>query len=203
MPKPPPKSLMPILNLAATPNVDVDEFLAAMAIVDPDQLRRNAFHVLQAIPNSNSSNGTILFAAVHHAIQSDRSIFAMLADTCVRGPMPDKDAAITLRFLFDRGWAPLVIGLLVNSCAENKVICANLCRERGLYRSPMNWPYVVDMVPDAKLIRMARNLISIVSPSRDDLLALRLAAKSGSELASFLDEHLNLDIYVDSSGKKH
>ena len=188
----PPKSIQPILELASQPMTTVDELLSALFAADKELIKRNAYYVLQAIPETNLAAGMIKFSAVHHAIGSDKSLMASIADTCVRGSMPDKDASEVVGYLITQGWAPKVQGLIMNACAYGKPECVKLFHTLGLYKKPINWDYCLRSMDESHAFQMVKLLIEFVNPDRQDLLSLRLAAKQNSSISDFLDQHLNL-----------
>jgi len=191
--RPPTKAIQPLIVIASNVETTVDQLLEAMSRVDRDLLQRNAFHVLNAIPDTNLARGTVKFAAVHHTLGSESAIFAMLADTCVRGEMEDAQAHAALKFMLDKQWLNLASGLLVSAWAQGKRICAEWLASRGLYdRNDWDWHYWLRNMTDAQALEMAKTWIDLVKPERGDLIALRAAARQDSAIAGFLDRHLGI-----------
>lgn len=201
----PPKSIQPILECASQPETTVDELLLALSKVDKNQLKNHASHVLQAIPETNLAAGMIKFALVHRAIESDGSVIAMIADTCIRGPMADKDACEVVGYFINQGWMPKVPSLIIYACAYGKTECATLFNKLDLLKKPVDWDYWLRSMDESHALQMTKLLIEIVNLDRQELLALRLAAKQNSSITDFVDKRLNLNVvHIDNkSNVKH
>lgn len=199
----PPKAIVPIIELAARPETTVDALLEILRATDQDQLKRNAFHILQAIPNVNQPSGRINFAAVHHVIGSDFSVFGGLAFDCIAGPMEDDDAKSVVIFMLKQGWLRTFPGSLFHACANNKPNLAAALYAEGVRITPANWASILYDKGAEKIVQMARLYLKIASPDRDEILAMRLAAKEGSPLIPFLDEHLKLAVNTEISRTRH
>ena len=198
--KKPPQSLLPLIALAEKPGTTVDQLAASARDFELGLLRENASLVLFAIPDKDKAEGLIKFAAIHHIIGSDASVFAMLADTCARGEMADEQARRTLEYLLVEGLMPKVPGPFFGALAHGKRRCAELLFSFGLYRVPGGWGSLLTYIEADRRLQMAQLLVEVVNPPRDDLLSLRTAADSGSALALWLDQHLEVRV-VDLGGK--
>lgn len=200
----PPKSLMPLIELAQTAKTSVADLVTAARSIDTDLLARNAFHVFLAIPDKNDSGiGLIKFAAIHHLLGTDSSVFASIADTCARGQMADTEAALVLEHMLKEDWMPRVPGPLFGALAHGKTKCAELLNAHGFYRVPGGWGSLLHYIEKNKQLQMAMLLVEIVNPPRDDLLSLRTAAESGSDLAGWLDSHLGLLVVNHVNSTRH
>jgi|APLak6261703504_1056268.scaffolds.fasta_scaffold00220_25 hypothetical protein len=201
----PPKAMQSLIDLAANHDTTVDEMLAALANTDKTLLEKNAFHVLQAIPDKNMPNNIIKFASVHYVMDPASFAIASIANTAVMGNMSDKDAYSVVSYLLNNGWMRKVPSLLYFACANGKRECVEYLNKQGLYNSPVDWDYWLRAMDESQALQMAKVLIEIVKPSREDLLALRLAAKSITPMTSFLDQYLELNaVQIDNTGRnKH
>ena len=199
----PPKAILPIIELAARPETTVDNLLDALHKTDKCQLKRNAFHVLQAIPDIDLPSGRIKFAAVHHAIGSESSVFGGLAFDCIAGTMEDEASHEVVVFMLKRGWLNPFPGSLFHACAHNKPKLAAALYAAGVRITNANWAsFLYDTGPE-RIVQMAQLYLEITHPDRAELLAMRLAAKEGSPLITFLDEYLNLAVSSETSRIKH
>lgn len=199
----PPKAILPIIGLAAQPETTVDNLLDALRKADKGQLNRNAFHILQAIPDIDLPSGRIKIAAVHHVIGSESSVFGGLAYDCIAGAMEDEAARDVVVFMLKRGWLNPFPGSLFHACAHNKPKLAAALYAEGVRITNENWAsFLYDIGPE-RIIQMAQLYLEIARPERAELLAMRLAAKEGSPLIAFLDEYLSLAVGSETSRIKH
>jgi hypothetical protein len=198
--RPPPKAILPLIEMISKPETSVDAMMETMQKADPAQLKRNAFYLLQAIPHPARSSGLIMFASVHHAVGAESGMFAQLADIAIRGHAlegkeyvvpDDADAHDFLEFMLDRKWMPIFTSALIYSCAYGKRRCASLLVDRGFYKQcgyGGDWAHWLHGMDEDKTLMMAKVLIDVVKPKAKDLVALRKAAKPGSALADYLQD---------------
>lgn len=198
------KAIQSLVDLAGNERTSVVDLIAAARAIDVDVLRQNAFHVLQAIPDPNSKGVDLIkFAAIHHVLGADLSVFAMIADSCARGSMADVEAEIVFEHMLTNGWMPLVPGPLFGALAHGKRKCAKLLNAHGLYQVPGGWATLMNYIESDKKLQMAKMLVEVVNPPREDLLGLRTAADQGSDLARWLDSHLGLLVVEQFNKTQH
>jgi hypothetical protein len=170
---------------------------------DTEQLKRNAYHVLDAIPDIDTPTGLMKFAAVHHVIGSAASACPSLAHTCIVGKMSDQDAREFVMFLLERGWIAPYPGLLLNACANNKPQLAQALHAKGVRITHSNWASFLSRMGPERIVQMAQLYFDTVHPDRAEVIAMRLAAAHGSPLPAYLDKHLGLVVDNESARIKH
>lgn len=199
----PPKAILPIIELVSRPETTVENLLDMLRKADKDQLKQNAFHILQAIPDTEHPSGLIKFAAVHHVIGSDSSVFGGIAFDCIAGYMRDEDARDVVVFMLKQKWLRPFPGSLFHACVYKKPKLAVALYAEGVRITHSNWAAFLYDAKAESSIQMAQLYLKIACPDREELLAMRLAAKEGSPLIAFLDEQLSLVVSSETSSIRH
>jgi hypothetical protein len=155
------------------------------------QLKRNGFHVLQAIPlRDDLADYFIKFACVHEAIGSDSSVYAQLIDATVvkdgaNRVLSDEEACRVVRFLLDNRLLERFPGLFYQACRAGWRQCAAMLFSEGVYR-PLAWHRYSGDSP-ARQEAFLRILLEVANPSIEDLRIIRGGFEEGGIGASLVD----------------
>lgn len=135
----PDKRILPLIAMAAAESTSVEDLVEAIRATNSKLLRKNAPHVLWAIPGKNDTAiGMIKFASVHHLNGANPTVFAMIAHTCVTGSLVDSQALQVLEHMLDRGWIQEVWpGLIGDTLAFGKTKCAQMLNARAKAGPPI------------------------------------------------------------------
>lgn len=198
-----PKAIIPLIELVSRSDTTVDHLLAMLAKEDSARLKRNSFHLIQAVPNFEKSINRLKFAAVHYACGSSSSVFAMLANECIRCEMTDEEACDVVVPMLQRKWLEPYPGLLFHTCLHGKRKLAEALYAEGVRITNSDWGLFLEERKDGAVVPMAQLYIKIASPHLEELLAMRLASIEDSPLISYLDNQLSLIVPPQATSLKH
>lgn len=158
------------MDMAADPASSVEAFRKALRITDRDRLKRNGFHLRQAIaPEQDRGFAAIKICCLHEAMGSDQSIYSVIIDA-VRPPgqtLDDEEGIRLVAFLLDEQLMKPFPGLLYKVCRLGWVRCATMLVDRGMYK-PLAWTgFSGDSEPQETTL--LQTLIQVVNPSDVDL----------------------------------
>lgn len=163
-----------VIALAGDPSTTLDALEAALRAIDQGQLERNAFHVIQAIPEQDEPAAYLRVGLVHHVIGKDDMPLYSILDTVVRGQMADVDAERVVRVMLERNWlARKPLSTLLHACAKNKVATARLLHGYNFYQSALTHDGILEHIPVQQIDALFKNLVDIVDPSTEDFVRAR------------------------------
>lgn len=190
--KAPPKSMLPLIDMASSDDVGPEQFREALGKHDKAQLDANGFHLIQALSgNSDLAFTSMKFACIHQALGTEGgAIWAPMSSQMVGKDgkyhqLSDQQASVFVQYVLDALAVEAFPGLIYMACHFGWPQCAKLLMDRGVYR-PLEWRGFAGTT-DEERAKFAELLLKVVRPSGEDIKIIRRGFKDGESAALIFD----------------